>query len=117
MDPGAILVAVMRSTAENLIVGRGTLLFFSSMRRPGINLSVFVAAFGCLLTWSASLRGLLRRVEKRYITNFKLLDVHLFATVFITLVGWLVRLLFLEPVCLAFRAQLIVLEQIRLQLY
>ena len=118
MDPGAILVAVMRTTAENLIIGRGTLLFFSSSmwRPPGIFISVFVAAIGCFLTWNASLSGLLRRVKKRYVTYFKLLDVHLFASVFITLVGRLVRLLFLKPVCLTFRAQMVVLEQIGLQL-
>lgn len=115
-----MVVAMMRATTQNVIIGRATLLFFSSLlllNSSSENIFlVLVAAIDSLLTRSASLCGLLCRVKKRNIPNFKLFNVHLFAPIFITLVGRVVRLLFLKLVGLTSRAYLVVQKHSRLQL-
>ena len=117
MNAGAVVVALVRPTAEDLVVGRGTLLPTIVIVGPVLpSSSLIVTEVLLAIFLTGSTRRVLLRWVKSNITDFEFFNVHLLATVFITLVRWLVRLLFLKLVFLATGAKLVVLKHVRVKL-
>ena len=98
VNAGAVVVALMRPTTENIVIGRRTLLLTILVICPGVLPPsaglILTEVFLAILLTCSTRRVLLRRV-KRNITNFEFFYVHLITPVLIALIRGLVRLLFL----------------------
>ena len=91
MNAGAIIVTLMRPTAKDIVVSRRTLLLTLVILGPILpSSSLIVTVILLAIFLTCSTRRVLLRWVKSNVTDFKFFNVHLLATVLITLVRWLI---------------------------